>query len=417
MSTLDHRKPTKVFIGFEVYTQNPLTQPPNNGLSHHIFLTIYNGEDEYITLTIPGFGRTKGSPCGRMQDSFNIKEGIQNGFIQLYRSKEGDDTQISGQGIAGTETLEFDIYPGQKRDFILLPRSSSHLSSLGLQIEENYSIRLVDPPRSMTCEYTTFPDNKRDIEAFSGAAMPSCAGRHGPNTNIQVFEGSGTVQFHLMAPIHLPRLRASLQFSSNVCNLSGSPPFSLKLTTKSLVSRPICVGIAMDPWTRGCGHDLGDILDITDVETGEEVKFSSVFDLEKPIPTHDPEQFFEFCEGQVLTHEYVFKSTESNELGTLQPGRTYRAELLESGFYGFEDWHYTEANACCSGHDDPLPDEDGCIKPEFIEASPTFASFVENLIETRLTEPFIRLPRELRDQIYGYLEAEEPRVLYFRTEA
>lgn len=415
-------KPTNLSVSFEAFQAPPCVfNHSKTGLSDHIYFVIRNHGDEPVTLTFPGHKRRRWTRFKRQYSDtyFHIADALREDFLQLQKGEDRahvpvDDLDLNDAADSDSEDLndtayseaaEIAIRPGAKSTHLLLRRSSFQMSRIGLPVPERYYLGFANRSPLVKCKVGT-PNEVCEGER----ATPSPADQYG-FTNLEWIGDPIQIDMgeHIPVPhFTLPRFSASFRFSSSTCNLSGSPPFSLIISLKSLEPTPVFLCTAEVP----CVGGLDEILTLWDVATGEEIDIYHVSCtmMGESGSVNDPmreSQFAEFREGAEYTREKLFGE---DDLHDLQPNRTYKAKMHAVGFA----WWYTADDKATF----PMGmNEKGCIKAETVEAAPTIAGAIQRIIESGSTGYFHRLPRELRDMIYEKLEKCEPGVLYFRTEA
>ena len=399
--SLPSHKPTKVSVRLE--TSNHVVLNLIKGLSANIYFCVRNDEEQAVTLTIPGFNQTKVTDNYSTR-SFDFMAALSQGIFHIrgldnYSTDSLDDFKLAD--VVVPQPTHLVISPGTTAVCVLLSRGSREICHIGLRASRSYALGFDDYSGKVKCKFSTLEEEnyfktKKDI--------PTATLYTDDQDHSAIFQSTGpSVMFQVVPGVPTPRFQLSYELSSNICNLSGSPSFFLRRTVKSLEPRPVIVNMQQPPWSES-------IISLTDVATGNHIHLPYATWYFDRLPIQNDVDV-RFHEGSESTHEGIF---DTAELECLQPNRTYRVKVRK---ISFGTWRY--ANHSDTRYPYPIMrlNLDGDISPEIVEAAPTFASVVENIIEAGRTGPFHRLPRELRTMIYKNLEATEPDVLYFRTEA
>lgn len=303
-----------------------------------------------------------------------------------------------------SEPAQIVIDAGHRYCCSFLSRGSDQVDNIGLQAGENYLLRFAHTSQRIKCKFSG--PRAETPEPFSVSSEQ--------NDLVDVNCIGGPVKIRVVQDVPIPRFQVSFQFSSPICNMSGSPPFALKLSIRSLEPRPVTVDMGFSPWKSFEG--LRKLIKLTDTATENEVELPYVSFCCDGQLTSTPNDFMEFNEGTEYIREWGFYKGPPgtmSEMDCLQPNRTYVAELVDIGFCC---WQYG-AKAEVLGIMNDRFQVGGPIQPEIVEAAPTIANIIENIFERDRAGPFVRLPRELRDQVYGNFKSSNPSRQFFRTEA
>jgi hypothetical protein len=123
-----------------------------------------------------------------------------------------------------------------------------------------------------------------------------------------------------------PRFSISLTATSNICHLSGEPPFGFLLQLTSHAKEVMTMNLNKTPLKEY--HGLEEIAHVVD-EDGQEVEFAwGIGCWEHDITFPDDYNFEEFEPG--VTYDRMFwleKNNMDNELSDLDAGRTYTVSL------------------------------------------------------------------------------------------
>ena len=404
--------PTRVSVRLEA--PDDIVLNLQDGLSSHIYFCLRNDEDKAVTLTIPGFHRHKVTNA-YMTRRFDFMVALAQGIFQFREIGNGPSISLDKSEPADTEALQpthLVISPGATAKYVLLPRGSRQICHIGLEAWESYDLEFNDPSGKTKCKFSTLEEETyfEENKEISTATLHTDDQGHSA-----LFESTGhPIQIQVRPGIPMPRFQLSFQLSSNVCNLSGSSPFFLRLALKSLEQRPVTVCMQQKPWFGV--QELEDVFCLFDATTDEIIELPRVqwcFGEGNFTTANRPKlvKFYLCFDRPEQTYEHKFEIDKS-ELDCLEPDRTYKMKLRDVFFRWWRYGTFWRKQTVVIDEN-----EDGPIIPEIVEATPTFASIVEKTIEAGGTGPFYRLPRELKEMIYKYLEATDPKVLYFRTEA
>ena len=380
------------------------------GLRNIITFCVHNGEDKAVTLTIPGFKVNEG-PDNYTPLLFDLQVALAQGIFEFRELGTGSSISLDNLKLADTEAPQptyLVIPPGRTIKCFLLHPGSREICQIGLRAWESYVLGFNNSSERIKCRFSTPEEEAAPFKVTRG--IPTETSYTDGQERSALLETTGhPIQIQVVPGIPLPRFQVSIQLSSNICNLSGSPSFSVRLVLKSLERRPVTVYLEGHPIFLFHEPKFG--FAFSDAATDEEIEFPKVDEDSDPRYQKIPKEgYFCFTEGSEWTHEFKL---EKRDLECLKPDRTYEVKLY---CFNFARWRYGELSdpqAILEG--DKI--ERDVVEPEMVEAAPTFASIVEKTMEVGGTGHFRRLPRELRNMVYKNLEATEPNVLYFRTEA
>ena len=405
--------PTRVSVRLEA--PDDIVLNLQDGLSSHIYFCLRNDEDKAVTLTIPGFHQSKVTKT-YMARRFDFMVALAQGIFQFREICDGPSISLFDKSEpADTEAPQpthLVISPGATAKYVLIPRGSRQICHIGLEAWESYDLEFNDPSGKTKCKFSTFEEETYFEEHKE---IPTATLHSDDQGHSAFFESTGRpIRIQVVPGIPMPRFQLSFQLSSNICNLSGSSSFFLRLTLKSLEPRPVILCMQQQPWFGV--QELDDVFSLFDATTDEEIELPQIqwcIDGGEPKPLNRPKpvNFYLCFEAPEQTYEHQF-AIDKSDLECLKPDRSYKMKLRD---VGFRWWRYGTAGDKQTIFIDEHAD--GPIIPEIVEATPTFASVVEKTIGAGGRGPFSRLPRELKEMIYKYLEATEPKVLYFRTEA
>ena len=397
MSSSTGRKPTRLSATLESY--DSLVLDLKRGISSYIGMSIRNEETKPVTLSFPGLQEDK-----NVYASYDLIEGLHKGAFLLQREGSGESFTFDNLKQAHTMTTEpaqIVINAGDRFHCKVLAYDSQRLNNIGLQAGENYLLQFAHTSQRIKCKFSG--RREETPEPFSASGEQ--------NDWVDISCNGGPIKLCVVQDVPIPRFQLSFQLTSSICDLSGSPPFALKLSMKSLEARPVTINMGFLPWNGFQGFD--DLIKLIDTATGNEVELpymSACFDG-NPIGTSD--DFVEFNEGTEYNREWKFDKGPDWELAYLEPNKTYVAELEK---VQFALWQYGAKDEVLGIMNFGFQ-KGGPIQPEIVEVAPTFANVIENIFERQRAEPFFRLPRELRDQIYGNLKSSNLSRQFFRTEA
>lgn len=395
MSSSTERKPTRISV---TIVSDSLVLDLKRGFSKNIGISIRNDESKPVTLYFPGLQKGKDT-----YTSYDFIEGLHKGVFQFQHGGSGEFFAFDNLEQAYTMTSEPAQTVIDAGDYLysnVLSHRPEGLDNLGLQAGEDYLLHFAHASQRIKCK---FSERRED-----GTPEPFSA------SDEQNDLVGGPIKIRVVQDVPIPRFQLSFHFTSSICSMSGSPPFALKLSLKYLGSRPVTLNMFFSPWNGFQG--LYDLIKLIDTATEKEVELPYVSVCFDGQPMATPDDFEEFKEGTEYNREWIFDEGPDWELACLEPNRTYVAELKE---IQFACWQYG-AKADVLGIMNFGHQVGGPIQPEMVEAAPSFANIIENIFEGQRAGQFFRLPRELRDQIYGYLKSSNPSSpsrQFFRTEA
>ncbi|KAG7005917.1 hypothetical protein G7Y79_00017g042990 [Physcia stellaris] len=397
MSSSTERKPARISV---TLLSDSLVLDLKRGFSKNFGICIRNDESKPITLYFPGLQKGKGT-----YTSYDFIEGLHKGVFQFQHGESGESFAFDNLKQAHTMTSEpaqVIIYAGGCLYSYVLTHRPEGLNNIGLQAGEDYLVHFAHASQRIKCK---FSERRED-----GTPEPFSASDE-QNDLVDISCGGGPIKIRVVQDVPIPRFQLSFHFTSSICSMSGSPPFALKLSLKYLGSRPVTLNMFFSPWDGLQG--LYDLIKLIDTATGKEVELRYVSWCFDGQPMATPDDFEEFNEGTEYNREWIFGAGPDGDIACLESNRTYVAELIATQF---PCWQYgTKADVLGimdSGHQ-----VGGPIQPEMFEAAPSFANIIENIFEREQAGPFFRLPRELRDQIYGNLKSSNPSRRFFRTDA
>ena len=417
MSPASNEKPSRLSVRLE--TSSNLTQDPQSGISEHVYIVICNDEDKPITLNFPGLYQ---HPVTKYytERKFYFLEAIRKGIFQFKCAIHQDTVQLDTLGldkVGRSQPSQLVIAPRNYAKYIVLRRGSSSLNNVGLQTDKDYLLGFAHASMPIHCSFAT-PAEEESFKAKT--LIPETTSSLNCNEIVSpiFIQCTGDpIRIRVLEGIRIPRFQIAFQFSSFTCDLSGTIPFSLTICVKSLEPKPVTVSLNFPPWY---GFDgFTDVFQLTDVATSEAVDLPG--NLCSLVGEENPSLscFVEFHEGTEHVRKWTFDQEqpsdgEPGELHCLESGKIYEAELNE---FAFTWWKYGTKKEVLGDETFDMDDwsQNGAIQPKMVETEQSFAKTMKNILEREKKSSLFKLPLELRDQIYDYLESTHPGKLRFRT--
>ncbi|KAH8726002.1 hypothetical protein GQ44DRAFT_759044 [Phaeosphaeriaceae sp. PMI808] len=265
-----------------------------------------------VTLVIPGYeSSTK---------TFNLSQAIQGGLFDLFDLETNSKVSIPSSNDD----------PGE---LVIKAASRNQWFDLKVDPREDLWMHFLIPAHKYEIRWQ---DDGKGPWAYLGDMHPD------PPERLFVRRLPRPIKFNVLddatAP---PQFSVSLTPTADVCHLSGQPRFGFKLDIISREKDVITVCLQKTPFKEL--HGLEEIAHVTD-EEGEEVEWPysiGCFDSNDPFISND--MFEEFRPDIPYTRMFWLdkldtETANGGELGVLDSGSTYKAQIGKAVLGAFSNW-------------------------------------------------------------------------------